>query len=441
LLIICDPIKSTCYRADIKIEVFFMKNRGSRKLVFCMIALACLLGSNAQAQWHLAFQGSLVTSGRPHDLIVQGNYAYLGDWEAGLEIIDVSYLPNPQRVSGYNTVGLANSVTISGRYAYIADWNHGMTVVDVAFPHAPQFVSTWDTPGQATNIYVSGNYAYISDFNGGINIVDISNPASPQLASRYLIGSFATGIWGQGNYIYVSNSVNGLKTYDISTPDTTVWADTYNSDGDASNVTGGNNYIYLSDGLRGVKILSLTDPAHPSFVSEVETPGYVNDASVSDTLLYIADDVTGVIAVSVASPVNPGIIATYNSPGTAVGIYARGHDVYLGDTDSFITLLLTDFDAIDDGSEILPAMFDIKRIYPNPFNPQATVEFSLERRMGVNLAVYNLTGQLVAHLVTGVYEPGKHSIVWNASGLSSGTYLVRLSSGGYSKTIKATILK
>jgi hypothetical protein len=412
------------------------------KLALPALAILALIESEGRAQWFLYRMGSVTTTGRPHGVIVQGNYAYLGDWDAGLAIIDISNISNPHLLSEYNTAGLANSVQISGRYAYVADWNRGMAIIDINNPSLPQQVSFWDSPGQAVDIYISGNYAYIADYNAGIAIVDISNPASPQPVGRVAIGSFATGICGQGNHIYVSNSVNGLKSFDISTPDTAVLMDTYNSDGDACAVTGSGDYVYLSDGLQGVKIFSIADSSgHLSYVSMVETPGYVNDASIADTILYITDDVAGAIAVSVVDPAHPSILAIYDSPGTPAGICGVRNHAYLGDTNSFITLLLTDVDAVYDDDSALPSMFDIKRIYPNPFNPQTTVEFSLERRLPVSIDAYDLSGRLMKHLVTGLYEPGEHRFVWNASDLASGTYLVRLSSGGYSKSIKVTLLK
>jgi hypothetical protein len=69
------------------------------------------------------------------------------------------------------------------------------------------------------------------------------------------------------------------------------------------------------------------------------------------------------------------------------------------------------------------------------------VEFSLEKRLPVSLDAYDLSGRLVKHLVTGVYEPGDHSFIWDATTFASGTYLVRLSSGGYFKSMKVTLLK
>ncbi len=54
-------------------------------------------------------------------MAVSGNYAYVADGLAGLQVIDVSNPANPQRVGGYDTSGYAHGVAVSGNYAYVAD--------------------------------------------------------------------------------------------------------------------------------------------------------------------------------------------------------------------------------------------------------------------------------------------------------------------------------
>ena len=69
--------------------------------------------------------------------------------------------------------------------------------------------------------------------------------------------------------------------------------------------------------------------------------------------------------------------------------------------------------------------------YPNPFNPMATVKFSVERDQLVKLSVYDVNGRHVVDLASRVFTAGDHSLVWqgkDAQGLSvaSGTYLLKM---------------
>ena len=78
----------------------------------------------------------------------------------------------------------------------------------------------------------------------------------------------------------------------------------------------------------------------------------------------------------------------------------------------------------------VPLEFGLGRVYPSPFNTQTTIPFTLGRAGRVKLEIFDITGRNVgAFLQTplhGRYSAGMHEVVWNAEGLSSGVYLVRL---------------
>ena len=74
----------------------------------------------------------------------------------------------------------------------------------------------------------------------------------------------------------------------------------------------------------------------------------------------------------------------------------------------------------------LPESVRLGQNYPNPFNPSTTIEYALPRLSKVHLAVYDLLGHHVAVLTDGVRQAGAHAVRFDASGLSSGTYVYRL---------------
>ena len=79
-----------------------------------------------------------------------------------------------------------------------------------------------------------------------------------------------------------------------------------------------------------------------------------------------------------------------------------------------------------DGEEAAPAGVQLFHAYPNPFNPQTSLRYVLEEESQVCLTIYNLQGEEVARLVEGKEQAGSHTVVWNAAGMASGVYLVRL---------------
>jgi hypothetical protein len=76
----------------------------------------------------------------------------------------------------------------------------------------------------------------------------------------------------------------------------------------------------------------------------------------------------------------------------------------------------------------IPESYSVSQNYPNPFNPSTTIAFGVPERSTVRLEVFNSIGQRVAILVTGDYDAGLHSVVWQIQnqGLPSGVYFYRL---------------
>ena len=87
------------------------------------------------------------------------------------------------------------------------------------------------------------------------------------------------------------------------------------------------------------------------------------------------------------------------------------------------------------------ALPGLVRNYPNPFNPQTTIVYSVEQAGNTKLAVYNIKGQLVEELVNGNIEVGEHQLVWDASELTSGVYLLRYQNGNSEESSKLLLMK
>jgi len=111
----------------------------------------------------------------------------------------------------------------------------------------------------------------------------------------------------------------------------------------------------------------------------------------------------------------------------------------LGDPATIIPGRTTSADPIV--APAIPASIQIVGNYPNPFNPSTTINFMLNRAGSARLTVYDITGRAVTTLAEQSFTAGQHSIVWNAQGLASGIYLVRLESAGQFDTHKITLLK
>jgi len=79
--------------------------------------------------------------------------------------------------------------------------------------------------------------------------------------------------------------------------------------------------------------------------------------------------------------------------------------------------------------------------YPNPFNPQTIINYELRNTNFVKLDVYNVQGQKIVTLVKGKQGAGAHSVMFDAAGLPSGTYIYRLKAGGEIRYGKMLLIK
>jgi hypothetical protein len=80
--------------------------------------------------------------------------------------------------------------------------------------------------------------------------------------------------------------------------------------------------------------------------------------------------------------------------------------------------------------------------YPNPFNPKSTIRFTLPAETKVSLKVYDIAGKLINTLINNEYRsPGEHSVVFDGSTLSSGTYFYTIEAGTFSDTQKLILIK
>lgn len=94
----------------------------------------------------------------------------------------------------------------------------------------------------------------------------------------------------------------------------------------------------------------------------------------------------------------------------------------------------------------IPLVTALQRNYPNPFNPETTIAFSLKEDDFVTIEVYNSRGQKVRTLVNEFREAGNHQVLWNGRDensreVASGVYFYRMKSGRYTSTGKMLMMK
>lgn len=100
----------------------------------------------------------------------------------------------------------------------------------------------------------------------------------------------------------------------------------------------------------------------------------------------------------------------------------------------------------NDDSLVTPLITGIVSNYPNPFNPDTTIQYSLKEAGKVSITIYDLAGKLVKRVYSGYKQAGTYSNSWNGlnsrnQGVASGVYYVRMQSGRNYDTRKIMLMK
>ncbi len=145
------------------------------------------------------------------------------------------------------------------------------------------------------------------------------------------------------------------------------------------------------------------------------------------------------VSTSSFTPTERVFFGDYNniaaSGGKVYPVWTRMDD---GELSVWVALVADPAGAEDEGEPGEPTTFALYQNFPNPFNPSTTIEFEIgpggrsSSSLPVTLAVYDILGREVATLLDQQLGPGRHSVRFDASGLSGGLYTYRLRASGKS---------
>ncbi|GBE31090.1 hypothetical protein BMS3Bbin04_02132 [bacterium BMS3Bbin04] len=95
----------------------------------------------------------------------------------------------------------------------------------------------------------------------------------------------------------------------------------------------------------------------------------------------------------------------------------------------------------EEESANIPSDFQITSVYPNPFNPTVEVTMSLPSPGEVKAVWYSVDGRQVDQQKFGMMNAGSQRFSWTPNNLTSGVYLLRLTTPFGTLTEKVTYLK
>lgn len=305
-------------------------------------------------------------------------------------------------LAGIDVHSVSIGKTLSTKVLYAGTWGFGMY-------KSTDMGTTWTPINNGFNGYLainsviatSANIAYTASFGGGVYVT--------------INGG---GLWTKLNvgydFVWSVAAIPAINPFN-----TKLFAGTY----------GDGLYRSLNGGTTWSKVTNLNAPFIYSVV--VDNTGKI----------YVASWTTGVFSSSDNGD-------TWTSLGmgglgvSAILVNPETNDVYIGTKEGKIFLSKSgSLTSVNDNDQLVPTKFELNQNYPNPFNPSTVIRFAIPEAGRFHLRVYNILGQEVATLVDGELSSGIHKVNFDASKLSSGVYIYKLTGNNVNISKKMILAK
>ena len=300
------------------------------------------------------------------DVWGDGNYAYLGKYDAGyVDIFDISAPDSPVHAGTWelpiNSVddlylaegGMTRDGKVTNGIGYFASDNGaGVYIVDVSDPANTQILShiTVDIGGYNSvhNLFDYGGYLFLADYRTpNLLIFDVNDPTNPTKAMTltHRTGAVIHDSMAVNDRLFTFGNRDGVgyvEVYDFSEfPQSLPFLTTFSVDDklDSGWVTEDNNFLFAGreDQSGNVTVWDISDIRNPALVRTItnEELGYASEIEphhprILDNILYNSWFEAGIQVFEVSDPANPILVGSYNTstPGAGSEVYNGNWGIY-----------------------------------------------------------------------------------------------------------------
>jgi hypothetical protein len=252
--------------------------------------------------------------------------------------------------------------------------------------------------------------------------------------SDSLISNCAVGVYGDWDVGTYSNNLGGMDTaYKVF----------YEYDNAAPHMRFGFMSIPFNSAVYGYELLDNNVYVYPGPYPLIEDSVWaiMSRGTFSTSGAGAPDDHSMLLTLS---------LSNLDSGATRVEEFALfGYDSTQVSTDSLAKLInatATYVRDISDQIATLPKKFELNQNFPNPFNANTQIRFSVPKASHVKLEVYDILGRKVKTLADENMTAGYKQVVWdgkNQSGdkVASGVYFYRIKATDFTTTKRMVLLK
>ncbi|MEW5797850.1 MAG: T9SS type A sorting domain-containing protein [Bacteroidota bacterium] len=205
------------------------------------------------------------------------------------------------------------------------------------------------------------------------------------------------------------------------------------------------NTVSVSATMKKTGTINETDlVAH---IVAVENVSYVGRNGVTPQDFVMRKMLTGTAGQSfqfdqsnnavIASSATLGNVSDITKTGVVVFIQsASTKTVYQSEYISYAALT-----GVNKDKQHLPALFELNQNFPNPFNPETTIRYSVPTLSHVTLSVYDVIGNRIAVLIDKPQPAQTYTVSFDGGRFPSGVYFYKLTVSGISLTRTMVLIK
>ena len=335
---------------------------------------------------------------------IEKQYAYIGI-EDGMSIVDIEL---GETVDHIKTSDPVWAIALIDDYAYLCA--KSLIIVDISDPDRSRIVSRRELTGSAYNIAYNSSHAYVASLEGGVHLLDITEPSIPRPIAHFPTEGAATNVTLAGEHIYVLDTRMGLLKFDGSDlPQLTLLSNYGETRIPIAAATQG-EHLYLLDNS-SLQIIDTRTMLRLARYSQFQSP---TDLVVTENAVYVTDLYQLRIFRANTNPNNLAVEEQYK-------------DFKIHPTETY-----------------LPHLNQLSQNFPNPFNPETWIPYSLAKGSAVTLSIYDGRGRRISHQQLGFQHRGKHLAHWDGRNtigepVASGIYFYTITAGSFSDTRKMVL--
>ncbi len=398
-------------------------------------------------------KGAIKTWGRSQDVIVESDYAYLANGYGGLKILDVSDMRNPVLVSEYLTDGIVKYLAKSGDSLFVYVYTRRKIIIlDVSNPLNPVEINKIEDTGWVEELISKNDLLFVAEQDSGLSIYNLGGSVPEKLIS-FSPGAGAKDIYLTGNEIFLIDNNNIFYIIDVTDPLNAVTTGSLNPGRTILKSFVEGNYAYIAAYYNGMLVVDISDPQNPVIAGEyTESPNNALDIKVKNGLAYLANGNYGLSVLNVSDLENIHQVAYFNTKDRAIRLDLKDNYAFVADNQDGIYIIRNDAASdVNDNKLKIPEHYYLHQNFPNPFNPETIIKYSVPLIKGKNnyrritLKVYDMLGNEVATLVNKKQSPGYYEVRFNPNHarlrLPSGIYFYKLRIDNFSQTRKMVLLR